>query len=84
MLIDEEIVRYQALNTQPPFALTKCTRGAYGTKAAAHAAGAKVRHITERYGWYVAGAELAEEVGSNLARLIDEAGLDMVCFDGAT
>lgn len=83
VLIDEEIVRYQGINRQPPFALTGCVRGAYGTKAAPHAAGAKVRHITERYGWYVAGPELAEEIGRRLARLIDDAGLDMVCFDGA-
>ncbi|NLY02282.1 MAG: hypothetical protein GXY83_39860 [Rhodopirellula sp.] len=83
VLIDEEIVRYQALNTQSPFALTQCLRGAYGTKAAAHAAGAKVRHITERYGWYVASPELAEDIGQRLARLIDDVGLDMVCFDGA-
>ena len=66
-----------------PFALSRCVRGAYGTRAAPHAAGARVRHLTERYGWYVASAELAEDIGRSLARLIDQAGLDSVCFDGA-
>jgi hypothetical protein len=81
--IDDEIIRYGGLRTQPPFALTTCTRGAYGTRAAAHKAGAKVRHLTERYGWYVASPELAADVGRSLAEMIDQAGLDMVCFDGA-
>ena len=83
VLIDEEIVHYQAITTRAPFALSQCVRGANGTRAAAHAAGAKARHLTERYGWYVAGADLAESIGRSLARLIDDAGLDMVCFDGA-
>jgi hypothetical protein len=81
--IDDEIIRYGGLRTQPPFALTGCTRGAYGTRAAAHKAGAKVRHLTERYGWYVASPALAADIGRGLAEMIDQAGLDMVCFDGA-
>ena len=44
VLIDEEIVHYQALNTQSAFGLTKCTRGAYGTKTAAHAAESPAHH----------------------------------------
>ncbi len=83
LLIDEEIVHYQAITARAPFALTQCVRGAYGTRAAPHTAGAKARHLTERYGWYVASAELAESIGRSLARLIDDAGLDMFCFDGA-
>ena len=47
------------------------------------ATGATVRHLTERYGWYVADADLAREIGHKLAELIDQVGLDMVCFDGA-
>jgi len=83
LLLGDEIISYRAIKDQAPFALTECVRGAYGTKAAPHAAGTKVRHLTEQYGWYVANPELAEEIGRGLARLIDDAGLDMVCFDGA-
>jgi hypothetical protein len=81
--IDKEIIRYGGVRTEVPFALTGCTRGAYGTRPAAHKAGVKIRHLTERYGWYVAGPELAAEIGRNLAELINQAALDMVCFDGA-
>ena len=80
--IDDEIIRYGGIAEGPP-ALTDCVRGAYGTRAAPHKAGAKVRHIAERYGWYVAGPELAAEIGRNLAELVNRAGLDMICFDGA-
>lgn len=83
VLIDQEIIHYQSLSADAPHSLNQCVRGAYGTTAAAHLAGASVRHLTERYGWYVAGPELAEEIGLRLAQLIDDAGLDMVCFDGA-
>ena len=85
--IDDEIVRYggtaEGLRDPHPFALTGCVRGAYGTRAAPHKAGAKVRHVTERYGWYVASPELAAEIGRNLADIVNQAGLDMICFDGA-
>jgi hypothetical protein len=80
--IDDEIVRYGGLAADS-LALTNCVRGAYGTRAAAHQTGAKVRHMTERYGWYVASPELGEQIGRNLAELINSAGLDMICFDGA-
>lgn len=80
--IEDEIVRYGGI-AEGSLALTDCARGACGTRAAPHKAGAKVRHITERYGWYVASPELAAEIGRNLADLINRAGLDMVCFDGA-
>jgi len=81
--IDNEIISYRALHKEAPFALRECIRGAYGTHATPHKVGAKAEHIAERYSWYVANAELAGEIGRNLADLIDRAGLDMVCFDGA-
>ena len=80
--IDDELISYGGLAADS-LALTNCVRGAYGTRAAAHQAGAKVRHMTERYGWYVASPELGAQIGQNLAELINRAGLDMICFDGA-
>ncbi len=81
--IGDEIIRYAGIRDTAPFALLGCTRGAYGTKAAPHKAGAKVMHLAERYGWYVADNDLAAEIGRNVAEIINQAGLDMVCFDGA-
>ena len=81
--IGNEIISYRSLHKEAPLALTECVRGAYGTRAAPHKAGTKVVHLAERYSWYVANAELAGEIGRHLADMIDQAGLDMVCFDGA-
>ena len=81
--IDDEIISYSSLRREAPRAMLECVRGAYGTRAAPHKAGTKAEHIAERYGWYVANPELAGEIGRNLAELINQAGLDMVCFDGA-
>jgi len=81
--IDDEIISYRSLRKEAPFAMLECVRGAYGTRAAPHKAGAKAEHIAERYGWYVGNPELTGEMGRNLADLINQAGLDMVCFDGA-
>ena len=81
--IDQEIIRYEGLRDAAPFALTGCKRGAYGTRPAPHKAGAKVVHIAERFTWYVADNDLAAEIGRNIADIINAAGLDMVCFDGA-
>jgi len=80
--VDNEIIRYGGIGENSA-TLTNCVRGAYGTVAAPHKAGAKVRHITERYGWYVANPELSARIGRNLADLINACGLDMICFDGA-
>lgn len=81
--IDDEIIHYSAVRQQAPFGLGGCRRGANGTKAASHKAGAKIQHITERYGWYVADAALSAEIGRRLAELANQAELDAVCFDGA-
>ena len=68
MLIDEEIVRYQAISAGSvrtvgvrPWGLRHA-----GSPARRRSPG---RHLTERHGWYVASAELAEDIGRSLARL---------------
>jgi hypothetical protein len=71
--MDEEILRYGG-HGDGAMALTNCIRGACGTRAAPHKAGAKVRHLTERYGWYVATPELSVQIGRNLAELVNRAG----------
>ncbi len=81
--IDDEIVHYTALSQTPPYGLKACRRGAYATKAAPHKSGVRIQHITERYGWYVADAELGAEIGRRLGELVTQAELDAICFDGA-
>ena len=59
-------------------------RGAYNTKPAAHAAGATVSLLTQVYGAFLPdpATDMIDEIAGNLARAVNEAGMEMVYFDG--
>ena len=81
--IDDELITYSGIGKQPPFAFTGCTRGAYGTIAAAHSQGAKVYHLKECFGLFVPDADstLLEEVAANMAKTFNEYGFSMIYLD---
>ncbi|MCK5805182.1 MAG: hypothetical protein KAI66_20295, partial [Lentisphaeria bacterium] len=81
--IDDELIVYKGVSKTAPFAFTECKRGAYGTKVAAHAKGAKAHHLRECFGLFVPDGDstLFDEVARNLAGLINECGFDMVYLD---
>ena len=81
--IDDELIAYGEISKQPPYAFTKCVRGALGTKAAEHAAGAKVHHLKECFGLFTPDADstLLEEVAKNTADTFNECGFDMIYLD---
>ena len=82
--IDDEIITYRGLSLTAPFGLQGCERGARGTRPAAHAQGATVWHLTQRYSSYLVDCDtdLAEEVAQRYADVINQAGCDMIYFDG--
>ncbi len=81
--IGDEIVTYTSLQTEAPFGLVGCTRGAYGTVASAHEAGADARHLRRYFGRFV--YDLHSEVGdyytSRLAEMCDAVNADMLYMD---
>lgn len=81
--IDDELVVYGGINKQPPYAFTGCQRGACGTKAASHAAGARAYHLKECFGLLVPDPEstLFEEVAQATADTYNECGFDMMYLD---
>jgi hypothetical protein len=81
--IDDELIVYQAVRKQAPYAFTGCTRGAYGTTASTHAAGGKVQHLKECFGLFVPDPEttLLEEVAGRIAELYNEGGFDCIYLD---
>ncbi len=81
--VDDELITYSGLSQQPPYAFTKCHRGAYGTPAASHAAGAKVHHLKECFGLFVPDPEtsLLEEVAAKNAQFFNECGFDTLYLD---
>ena len=81
--IDDELITYRQVSQQPPYLFTGCQRGAYGTRPAAHAAGAKVHHLKECFGLFVPDPDstLLAEVAACTARAYNECGFDMIYLD---
>ncbi|MCX5757959.1 MAG: hypothetical protein NTU83_05545, partial [Candidatus Hydrogenedentes bacterium] len=72
--VDDELIVYSAISKEPPYAFTGCTRGACGTRVAAH---------EECFGLFVPDADstLLSEVATNAADTFNECGFDMIYLD---
>ncbi len=81
--IGDEIVTYGDYRESPPL-FTKCRRGRFGTKAAAHEAGEPVRYLLRRYNMYLPNptTDLLPEIAQRIADVCNECGVDMIYFDG--
>jgi hypothetical protein len=82
--IDDEIVRCARLDRiGRRAALGGCERGASGTRRTAHRKGARVSHLAERHGCYLADlrTSLGGEIAARIADLIDRLGFDMIYLD---
>ncbi|NLX99723.1 MAG: hypothetical protein GXY83_26805 [Rhodopirellula sp.] len=81
--IDDELITYTGIDKQSPYGFTGCRRGAYGTKAVPHAAGAKVHHLKECFGLFVPDPEttLLAEVAAKTAEAFNTCGFDMIYLD---
>ena len=83
--IADELVRFRGLKTDPPYALTQCTRGAWGSKAQGHRKGAQAGHLFVRYTAFQPdeSSTLVDEVAECIASTINECGFDLIYHDGA-
>lgn len=81
--IDDELIIYGGISKESPYAFTECQRGAYGTKASSHEAGAKVHHLKECFGLFVPDPEtsLLAEVAESNANMYNKCGFDMMYLD---
>lgn len=83
VLVGSEIVRYRAVRGAGPYFLTDCVRGAFGTKAAAHARGDEVRMLMDHpYKTFFPDWPMQEELIRNLAGFFNETGASQMDFDG--
>lgn len=84
VLIDDEILSCPNIEKSAHGVLDGCKRGLYGTRPTAHRTGAPIQHLAERYGAYLADLRgpLKAQLAQRLGKVIDEAGIDMVYFDG--
>lgn len=81
--VDDELITYSGVNKTAPFGFTNCRRGAWGTRVAAHAKGAKVHHLKECFGLFVPAGDtnMLAEVAAATARTFNECGFDMMYLD---
>lgn len=83
--VGDEIVRYQEADPACPRRFLGCQRGALGTRAAAHPAGAPVRGLLSLWGYFLVDPDssLADELVRNFGQRINDCGFDMVYFDAS-
>lgn len=81
--IGAELIRYKSVTEQAPYRLLDCQRGAFGTRASAHPKGATVGKLFDHpYNVFFPNLELQREIAGNIARLMNETGVDHLDFDG--
>ncbi len=81
--VDDELIVYSGASQTAPYAFTNCQRGAWGTRVATHAKGAKVHHLKECFGLFVpdGDTDMLAEVAAATARTFNECGFDMMYLD---
>lgn len=83
VMIGQELIRYGGVSTNAPWRLLDCQRGAWGTKASAHAAGSRIGKLMDHgYRVFLTDAALSKEVAERVADLFNETGLLQISFDG--
>lgn len=81
--IGSELIRYKSVTEQAPYRLLDCQRGAFGTRAGAHPKGAVVGKLFDHpYNVFFPNLEQQREIAGNIAKLMNETGVDHLDFDG--
>jgi hypothetical protein len=83
VMIGRELVRYEGVSPDPPWTLTGCTRGAWGTAAGSHPQGAPVKRLQDHpYSVFLTDAQLSQEVAQRIAAFCNHTGAMQLSFDG--
>lgn len=83
--IGKEIVSYGGISRERPYRFLGVTRGALGTRAAAHAVGDRADYLTARYNCFFPEPDspTAAAIAGRLAQVYSEAGIERVFLDGS-
>ncbi len=82
-IVGEELIRYDAVSDVAPWKLLGCRRGAFGTRPAAHLAGAEIAKLSDHsYQTFFPSIEMQDEMARRLAVLFNNTGLRQISFDG--
>ncbi|HEX6972637.1 MAG TPA: hypothetical protein VF234_10510, partial [Limnochordia bacterium] len=83
VMIDGELIRYGGVSASPPWRLLDCERGAFGTHAASHRAGAAVRKLWDHpYRVFFPNLAMQDELAARIVALFNTTGLRQISFDG--
>lgn len=81
--IGKELIRYKSVTDTRPFKLLDCKRGAFGTTASSHKTGDIVGKLFDHpYNVFFPNLEMQREIATNIAKLMNETGVDHLDFDG--
>ena len=82
--IGNEIVKFSAFTDKPPYTYSGLERGAFGTKAAAHAKGDAAAYLQQRYLAFYPEPDspLADAVADAIANVYRTCRFDMIYCDG--
>jgi hypothetical protein len=83
--IGEELIHYEEISREEPYALRRCIRGAFKTRPGTHAAGAQVDHLLQRYLAFYPdqNSTLVDELADCVANVFNTTGMDGIYFDGS-
>lgn len=80
--IGNELIRYGEFDAEK-LTLLHCRRGAFGTKAVRHCAGETVTRMADHgYGTLFPNIRLQKEIAGNIGRLVRDAHITRMSFDG--
>ena len=83
VVIGDELVRYRAVSSSPPWTLLDCQRGAFGTQASAHAKGSGVGKLLDHpYKVFFPTIGMQDEIAIRLASFFNDTGVGHMDFDG--
>jgi hypothetical protein len=83
VVVGEELIKYASVSTEAPWRLLGCERGAWGTRAAAHAKGELAGKLMDHdYRVFLTDAALTQEVARRIAELCNRTGVMQLSFDG--
>ncbi|MBI2302102.1 MAG: hypothetical protein HYU66_24630 [Armatimonadetes bacterium] len=85
VILGQELVRFGRLSDGLPWRLLDCERGAFGTTAAAHDAGADIGMLADHaYRTFYPGIDngMMDEMTDRLVELVNRTGVRQISFDG--
>ncbi len=82
--IDDELIEYNFVKDDAPYAVLQCKRGACGTVPTSHKAGAKAHHLKQCWGCFAPDGEstLFTEVADKISNAVNKCNFDFVYLDG--